>query len=61
MGSGNGGNNPLLQIAMQMLANKGGGGTLTFGVGNVRCQAGIHLRKFRQLKPLSRIVRRRGW
>ena len=26
MGSGNGGNNPLLQIAMQMLANKGGGG-----------------------------------
>ena len=28
MGSGNGGNNPLLQIAMQMLANKGGGGTL---------------------------------
>ena len=31
MGSGNGGNNPLLQIAMQMLANKGGGGTLGSG------------------------------
>ncbi len=26
-GSGNSGSNPLLQIAMQMLANKGGGGT----------------------------------